>query len=48
MISETNWVYYGAGIAAVGIIVIMISRRLGLWLDDKHLKRTKARIRRIG
>ncbi len=27
MISQIRWVYYGAGIAVVGIILIIISRR---------------------
>jgi hypothetical protein len=27
MISETQWVYYGAGIAAVGALLIIIARR---------------------
>jgi hypothetical protein len=27
MISETKWVYYGAAIAAVGILLIIIARR---------------------
>jgi hypothetical protein len=27
MISETRWIYYGAGIAVVGAILIFISRR---------------------
>jgi hypothetical protein len=27
MISQTRWIYYGAGIAAVGAIFIFISRR---------------------
>jgi hypothetical protein len=27
MISETKWIYYGAAIAAVGILLIVIARR---------------------
>jgi hypothetical protein len=27
MISETKWIYYGAAIAAVGILLIIIARR---------------------
>jgi len=27
MINETRWVYYGAGMAAVGILLIIIARR---------------------
>jgi hypothetical protein len=27
MISEISWVYYGAGIAVVGIILMLIARR---------------------
>ena len=27
MISQTRWIYYGAGIAVVGAILIFISRR---------------------
>ena len=27
MISEIKWVYYGGGMAAVGILLIMIARR---------------------
>ena len=27
MISQTRWIYYGAGIAVVGAITIFISRR---------------------
>jgi hypothetical protein len=27
MISETKWIYYGAAIAAVGILFIVIARR---------------------
>ncbi len=27
MISQTRWIYYGAGIAVVGAIIIFISRR---------------------
>jgi hypothetical protein len=27
MISETRWIYYGAAIAAVGVLLIIIARR---------------------
>jgi hypothetical protein len=27
MISQTRWIYYGAGIAVVGLILIFLSRR---------------------
>jgi hypothetical protein len=27
MINETSWVYYGAGIAGVGLLLIIIARR---------------------
>jgi hypothetical protein len=27
MINETRWVYYGAGIAAVGLLLIIVARR---------------------
>ena len=27
MIDETRWIYYGAGIAAVGLVLIVVSRR---------------------
>jgi hypothetical protein len=27
MISATRWVYYGAGIAAVGVVLIVVTRR---------------------
>jgi hypothetical protein len=27
MINETRWVYYGAGIAAVGLLLIVIARQ---------------------
>ena len=27
MISQTIWIYYGAGIAVVGVILIFLSRR---------------------
>jgi hypothetical protein len=27
MISQTRWVYYGAGIAVVGLLLIILSRR---------------------
>ena len=30
MISEMTWAYRGAGVALVGVIVVLISRRLGL------------------
>ena len=29
MISEMTWAYRGAGVALVGVIVILLSRRLG-------------------
>jgi hypothetical protein len=29
MISEMTWAYRGAGVAAAGIIVILLSRRMG-------------------
>ena len=29
MISEMTWAYRGAGVALVGVIVVLISRRLG-------------------
>jgi hypothetical protein len=27
MISDVHWVYYGAGIAAIGLVLILLSRR---------------------
>ena len=27
MISQTRWIYYGAGIAVVGLVLIIIARR---------------------
>lgn len=27
MISQTRWIYYGAGIAIVGLILIIVARR---------------------
>jgi hypothetical protein len=27
MIDETRWIYYGAGIAVVGLVVIILARR---------------------
>jgi hypothetical protein len=27
MISQSQWIYYGAGIAVVGLVVIILSRR---------------------
>jgi len=27
MISQTRWIYYGAGIAVVGLVLIIFSRR---------------------
>jgi hypothetical protein len=27
MISETKWIYYGAAIAAIGVLLIIVARR---------------------
>jgi hypothetical protein len=27
MISQTRWIYYGAGIAVVGLVLIIVARR---------------------